>query len=453
MNECMQARPSFLSYFHPSILVIGLLGMASGLPLALTAGTLSAWLKDAHTDIETIGLFTLVGLPYTLKFLWAPLMDGVRLPLLARMGRRRSWLLLIQLLLAAFLFVSSSIDPTQNLQLLALLIFSLAIASASQDIVIDAYRTEWLPPLQLGVGVTMTTLGYRIGMLLSGAGALVLAQKFSWSGAYAAMGVVMLGFAGFTLFLLKEPTISEAARAEADRPTLNFADWLHRHVVAPFQDFARQGDWWLILLFVITYKLGDAMLGGMTNPFLLELGFSKIQIAGIVKSFGLFPTLAGVMAVGWFTARYRLIVLLLVTGLFHAATNLMFLVQAQIGLGPEHFLNLGSISLTLGETILAIGTALENFTTALSAGVFVVFISRLCNAQYTATQYALLSALAAMGRTLLAASSGALVAHLGWEIFFALCVGLALPSLGILWALTRRGALAMLTTSPQDRLS
>lgn len=416
--------PQFLTrrqaFADPVLWVIGLLGIASGLPLALTAATLGTWLKDEGISKTSIGLFAAVGTPYALKFLWAPLMDGLRLPLLgAWLGRRRSWLLVAQLLIVLGLALLAFVDPrTTPLSLAGLALF-VAVASSTQDIVIDAYRTERLTPAQLGAGITLTTLGYRIGMLVSGAGALMLASRFGWPVTYLCMAGFMAAFLPLTL-LIAEPEIREIEPRVAGH-------WLRDYVVAPFADFARQPGWWVILLFILTYKLGDAFLGVMTNPFLLEIGFSKDEIASIVKLFGTGATIAGTLAIAFCTMRFRLITLLWAMGLLHALTNAMFLLQAHMGANAH---------------ILAAGIALENFTGAISSGVFVVFISRLCHARYTATQYALLSALAAFGRTNLSTGAGWVADAFGWEPFFAICILLALPSLGILWWLNRKGFLA-----------
>lgn len=418
MTETLTRRHAFAD---PVLWVIGLLGMASGLPLALTAATLGTWLKDEGISKTSIGLFAAVGTPYALKFLWAPLMDGVRLPLIGRLGRRRSWLLVAQSSIVLGLGALAFIDPQAAPLSLAAIALFVAVASATQDIVIDAYRTERLTPAQLGAGITMTTLGYRVGMLVSGAGALMLATRYGWPATYLCMAAFMAAFVPLTL-LIAEPAVRDA------EPRLP-GHWLRDYVVAPFADFARQPGWWVILLFILTYKLGDAFLGVMTNPFLLEIGFSKDDIASLVKLFGTGATIAGTLAIAWCTMRFRLVTLLWAMGLLHALTNAMFLLQAHMGANPQ---------------ILAAGIALENFTGAISSGVFVVFISRLCHARYTATQYALLSALAAFGRTNLSAGAGWVADSLGWEPFFVICILLALPSLGVLLWLTKRGML------PQD---
>ncbi len=428
MDAFPTRRPAFLD---PTLWVVGLLGMASGLPLALTASTLGAWLKDEGISKTSIGLFAAVGVPYALKFLWAPLMDGARLPLFARLGRRRGWLLFTQLLLVAAMAGMSRLEPASAPGMVALAGLFLAAVSATQDIVIDAYRTERLNTAQLGAGVTMTQLGYRVGMLVSGAGALLLADRLGWQASYLCMAALMACFLPLTL-AMAEPVLAETPRA-----VQGASAWLRDYVAAPFLDFMRQPGWWALLLFVITYKLGDAFLGVMTNPFLLEIGFSKTQIAGIVKLFGTGATLLGIVAVAACMARFRMFTLLWSVGLLHAITNGMFLLQARVGADPTLYFR----GFTTGESMLALSIGLENFTGALSSGVFVVFISRLCHARYTATQYALLSALAAFGRTVLSTSGGKVADAYGWAAFFVLCMLFALPSLGVLWWLRKRGLL------------
>lgn len=426
---------AFKLYVQPRIFAIGLLGMASGLPLSLTASTLSAWLKEAGVDKTTIGLFAAVATPYTLKFLWAPLMDGLHLPLLHRMlGRRRSWMLLTQAMLVIGLIVMAGVNPAVDPWTTAAAAFFIAFFSASQDIVVDAYRTERLTADELGAGVAMTTLGYRIGMLITGAGALYLADAFDWRLTYVCMAYIMAWFLLLTL-LLREPEIpAQDVKDHSTEPALQrIASWIREYVVMPFSDFMRTPAWMAILLFIITYKLGDAFLGVMTNPFLLEIGFTKTEIGSIVKVFGFTATILGTFVAAWCLKHYSMFQLLVGVGLLHAITNLMFVVQAHVGADGN---------------VLAAGIALENFTGGVSSGVFVVFISRLCHAQYTATQYALLSALAGFGRTNLSMAAGWISERFGWEVFFVICVLLALPSLGILWWLKQRGIVPIL--SQQD---
>jgi len=428
----------------PAIL---LLGFASGLPLALTGSTLSTWLKDAGVTITAIGLFAAVAMPYSLKFFWAPLID--RLPLLVltkQFGRRRGWMLLIQLLLASVIALMAFADPIANPWWTAVVALMLSTLSASQDIVLDAYRTERLKPEEYGPGIAMFTLGYRIGMLISGAGALYLAEYYGWQATYLTMAAIMGSMMLLTL-LSREP---DSPLIEADDKTESLGQrwisWFKSAVIAPFTNFMTREQWLLILLFIALYKLGDAFLGVMTNPFLLEIGFTKPQIASIVKIYGFAATIIGTFWGGSLAKKYGVYGPLFFCGLLHAATNMMFLVQVKVGSDPTPLFNwiipLGEngweIAPGTGSFVLALGIALENLSGGMSSAVLVVFISQLCNIQYTATQFALLSSLATLGRTTLSSSSGYFVKLLGWEGFFVFSVLLALPSLLLLMFLKQR---------------
>ncbi len=429
------------TYLTPKLLTILALGFFSGLPLALTGSTLSTWLSDEGISIALIGIATIVATPYALKFLWSPLVDNVPLPFFtARFGRRRGWLVCVQLLLAIVILMMSVSNPAENMMMTLIAAVFLAYLSATQDIVIDALRTELLDPSELGQGSVMTTLGYRVGMLVSGAGCLYLADIYSWKVAYLAMaGLAVLGM-WVTLMLKEPPDVRQKHIAPVGESFK--ALWRRRieqTVITPFTDFMHRKGWLLILVFIATYKLGDAFLGNLTNPFLREIGFSKTQIANVVKLYGFAATIAGSFLGAWIVNRYGLVRPLLIGGFFHAVTNLMFLLQAKVGSDPTliWFLPLGDsgwlISTSKGMLVLTLGITLENFTGGISSAILVVFISSLCNRQFTATQYALLSSLAVLGRTTLATSAGAIVANVGWEWFFIFSVLLALPSLILLY--------------------
>jgi PAT family beta-lactamase induction signal transducer AmpG len=406
-------------YFHPRLLIVLLLGFASGLPLALTASTLSAWLAESHVDKTSIGLFAAVATPYALKFLWAPVMDAAPFPLLSKLfGRRRGWILATQIALIVSILGLGIADPAINPWMTALAALLVAICSASQDIVIDAYRVEILTKEQQGMGAAMVQYGYRFGMLASGAGALALADHISWTATYMVIAAVMsLGI--LTILFSPEPEVSETILS---RRSLGVGGWLRDSVVAPFKDFMTNKHWLYLLLFIMLYKMGDAFLGIMTNPFLLEIGFSKTDIATVVKVYGLAATLIGVFLGGVLTLRWGTVRTLMICGIGHALTNLMFLVQARVGADIH---------------MLAIGIFLENLSGGMTASAFVAFISGLTHARYTATQYALLSSLAAMGRTWLTTTAGWTAETYGWEIFFIISVLLAVPGLVILWWLQK----------------
>ena len=416
----MAKKPGFIKglgrYFTRPLLTVLCLGFSSGLPLALTASTLSAWLSEAHVDKTAIGLFAAVATPYTLKFLWSPFMDNLPFPALTRLlGRRRGWMLATQIALAASLLLMAAASPTINPWATAAVALLVAFFSASQDIVIDAYRVELLTPEEQGEGAAMIQLGYRLGMLASGAGGLYLAAKLGWNATYIIMAAVMgLGMA--TTVLAQEP------KAPRIREPKKFVAWLRDAVVAPLADFMKHPAWWQILAFIVIYRLADAFIGGMTNPFLLEIGFKKEEIAGIVKLYGTVATLLGTFAGGSLTARFGALRIMFLAGLLHGATNLCYVWQAQVG---------------DNATVLAISTSLENLTGGIAASAFVAYLSNLCNVHYTATQYALLSSLSALGRTWFATPAGAVSKYFGWNWFFAFSALLALPGLVLIITLNR----------------
>lgn len=413
-------------YLRPHILLIGLLGFFSGLPLALTASTLSAWLADSGVDRTAIGLFAAVATPYAFKFLWSPLMDGVRLPLLWRMGRRRSWMLLTQLLLVAALVAMAFTNPAVSASITALAAVVIATASASQDIVIDAYRVERLQPEEQGAGAAISTFGYRIGMLISGAGALYLADHAGWQITYLAMAALASLSIVVTLWMRESVVIANDTQQPATPSSSNLLavkQFIKSSVIAPFADFMTRPHWWQVLLFVVLYKLGDAFLGVMFNPFLLDIGFTKSDIAEIAKIYGFAATMLGVFLGGHLVAHAGMYRTLMVGGFVHMLTNLLLVWQAQLG-ADKHFL---IFSITA-----------ENITGGLTTAAFIAYLAGLCKVHYTATQYALLSSFAAFGRTWLSTPSGAVAEAFGWEIFFVISCVIALPSLALLWWLEKR---------------
>lgn len=401
---------SLTIYCQKKLLVIGLLGLVSGLPLALTASTLGIWLTEVGVDKTTIGLFAAVSTPYVLKFLWAPLVDQLKIPLLtALLGRRRSWLIVVEAVLIIAVVGLGFSNPAAAAGATALWAVVLAASSATQDIIIDAYRVEYLDDEQQGAGAAMVVFGYRIGMLVSGAGALFLADHVSWELTYLAMAAVVPLGAVVVLFAGEPKDYREPKDASE-----SMAAWLKHAVIDPFQEFLTRGGAWLILAFIIFFKFGDALAGVMTGPFLVDIGFTKTQIATVVKSYGLAATLIGAFLGGALVARVSILKALLICGLLQMASNLMFAVQASVG---------ADIWL-LGATI-----TVENFSGGMGTAAFVAYISRLCNVQYTATQYALLSALAATGRVWLSTSGGYMAEHMGWELFFIASTVAAVPGI------------------------
>ncbi|MBH68011.1 MAG: MFS transporter [Rhodospirillaceae bacterium] len=405
-------------YFQRKLVTILILGFVSGLPLLLSFGTLSAWLREAGVERSTIGLFALVGLPYALKPIWAPLMDGLRLPFLTDLlGRRRAWLIASQVMLASAIIGLAYSDPKQAPVAMAVFAVLVAFFSASQDIVIDAYRIETLPDEQQGMGAAMVTYGYRGGMLVAGAGTLFLADYWTWTHAYLVMSLLIC--IGMLIVILSpEP---EAALTP-DLKNRSLRDWLMYYVVNPFSEFATRPGWILIILFVVTFKLGDAFLSVMTNPFYIDLGFSKTEIAEITKLFGVLALGIGLFIGGILIKRFGMLITLVITGILQAASNLIFAYQAIVGY------DLTALTLTI---------AVENITGGMGTAAFVAYLSGLTNISFTATQYALLSALMSLGRNILSSPSGYVVDALGWVDFFVFSVVMALPGLFLLLILVR----------------
>jgi PAT family beta-lactamase induction signal transducer AmpG len=428
-------------YLTPRQLIILVMGFASGLPLLLTLTTLSYWLSTANVDKTSIGLFLLVGTPYTYKFLWSPVMDRVRLPALGTLlGQRRSWLLIVQILLAASVFLMGQTDPVSDAWMTALAAVAVAFFSASQDIVIDAYRIELLSAEEQGAGAGTTQVGYRLGMILAGAGATAMSDFMPWSIVYAAMAAAILGCAVVTLFL------PEPKHPVANRAPKGYADFLQTAVVAPIADFVRRDGWWVILAFILLYKYGEAFGGAMANPFYHEMGFSGSEIAVVSKVYGVIATLVGGVLGGFLVARLGLFRTLMLGGIVQAVTILLMsvlawqqtaLVTELAGLGaPESPVYIAAQTeghAALVRWLMAAITA-ENVTAGIASAALVAYLSGLCNSAYTATQYALFSSLMAFGRTILSAGSGWLIDSLdnNWALFWALTVVMAVPGLLLL---------------------
>ncbi len=408
-------------YRQPRLVIIFLMGFASGLPLALTGATLAIWLTELRLSLTSIGLFAMLGVPYNVKFVWSPLIDRVPIPVLTRwLGRRRSWLLVIQLALIGAIVALGATRPEQAPWWTVLAALGVAVLSASQDVVIDAYRIETAREHEQGASAAMTQYGYRLGMLASGAGALFLAAFLPWSWVYAAMaGLCSIGV--LTTLLAPEPRIGAVAA-----PSANLLGRLREAVLAPFVEFLRRQGVavaLLILAFIVLYALGEAFAGAMANPFYVTVGFSKVEIATVTKAFGLAATLSGVFLGGLAVARYGVLKALLGCGICQALSNLMFAAQALAG----HDLR-----------VLVVTITIENLTAGMASAAFVAYLSVLCNVAYTATQYALFTSFAALGRTFLASTSGWVADHVGWVEFFLISTLLALPGLAILgWMMHR----------------
>ncbi|MGD9638633.1 MAG: AmpG family muropeptide MFS transporter [Alphaproteobacteria bacterium] len=407
---------NFAVYLDKRIISILFLGFSSGLPLLLLFSTLSFWLKDAGVPIELIGFFSLVRTPYSFKFLWSPLIDRYKIPYFSKvMGRRRSWVLLTQILLMFSIWGMACSNPNSSLYVMGCFAFLVAFFSSSQDIVIDAYRIEILEETEQGAGSAMVVLGYRIAMLFSGAGALYLASFFSWQVVYMVMGcAVLVGI--ITILLIKEPKYEEKGESISQKEDFLIAIF-RKSIVEPLKDFMQRPKAIWILAFIMVYKLCDTYMGIMANPFYVEVGFSKETIAKIIQVYGMGATITGGILGGVFVKKYGIMNSLFVGAILQALSNLMYAAQAVVG-NDERFL------------VLTI--TVENISGGLGTTAFVAYMSSLCSIAYTATQYALLSSIMAFARDILASTSGKVAFLLGWTNFFIVTSFMAIPSLLLL---------------------
>jgi PAT family beta-lactamase induction signal transducer AmpG len=466
---------AFAVYLRPRVLLVMFLGFSAGLPLALSGSTLLFWMREAGVDLATIGLFALVGTPYTVKFLWAPLVDALDVPVLSRLlGRRRSWLVLTQVWLMAAIVFLGFCDPISSPWLVAAGALMVATASATQDIVIDAFRIESLNENEQAAGMASYVAAYRVGMLASTAGALFLvsgaeglglSKQAAWTAGYAAMAALVLIGVGASL-VATEPEKSALHAAHAGQQTaarmirnaivlllaglllLVFTRWLTGFllvmlpgatllqllpslalpafiIVLAVREFGDRDQVIAILIFVVLFKFTDALSGAMTPPFVYDLGFSRNEYAAIIKGVGLAATLLGGFAGGFVARGLSLATCLWIGGTVQAAANLAFSWQATVGYDIAW---------------LTFAIIVENFTSAVGTVIFVAYLSALCsNPLRTATQYAVLTALAAVGRTFLSSGAGYLAEATGWAAFFAVCAAAAIPGLVLLAFLQWRG--------------
>jgi PAT family beta-lactamase induction signal transducer AmpG len=428
------ARPSWLDavavYFKPRVLIVLLLGFASGLPLALSGSTLAVWLTERDVDLATIGLFSLVGLPYTFKFIWAPMVDALDVPLLSRMlGRRRGWLVFTQLLIVVAVAILGLSDPEKSLTFVLIGAVLVAAASATQDIVIDAFRVESLAPDEQAAGMAGYVAAYRIGMLASGAGTLILVAWLENTGV-ARQSVWMWGYFAAALAMVIGIAASILATEPAPPPrdeavSGNALERLVATATGAFGEFLARDAAVAVLLFVVLYKFCDAFAGALTAAFVINIGFDKAVYAAVVKGVGLAAALIGGFAGGAIARSVSLAAALWIGGIVQMVSNFTFSWLAWVGTSVP----------ALTFTIVV-----ENFTGAIGTVIFVAYLSALCGSRmHTATQYALLTALAAVGRTTLASGAGFVAEETGWVWFFVVTAFAALPSLALLAWLQMRG--------------
>lgn len=431
-------------YLRPQVLIIWLLGFSAGLPLALSGATLSVWMADRGVDLETIGLLSLAGLPYAIKFLWAPLVDGLDVPMLAtRLGRRRSWMVTSQIFLMAAILLLGTRDPVSAPFAVGLGALLVATASATQDIVIDAYRIESLKSDEQAAGMASYVAAYRIGMLVSGAGVIALTawleargltKEVVWPIAYAISALLVL-VGMFAILFAGEPEAARSAEGESKGGLAHLA----RATRGAMTELLSREAVVAVLAFVVLYKLCDALAGTLTGPFVLALGYDKATYAGIVKVVGLIASILGGFAGGMLAHGLPLAQSLWLGALLQMTSNLAFVWLATM---PP--------SVPVLTTVILI----ENFTGGISTVIFVAYLSVLCaNPAHTATHYALLTALAAVGRTLIASISGYVASSLGWPLFFLATTATAVPSLMLLARLQARGHFDTLGRVGQQRIA
>lgn len=389
------------------------LGFSSGLPLALTGATLQAWLATTSIDIKTIGIFSLAGLPYAIKFIWSPVMDRFSIPWL---GRRKGWIIITQLLLVVSIIYMASLSPAASPMTMGVAAMFVAFLSASQDIAIDAYRADVLMPKERGLGVAMAVTGYRIAMLVSGALALILSDRIGWTKTYQLMAIIMALSIIATL-------LCPGANGEARHPRD-----MKEAVAGPLREFFSRRYALLFILFIILYKLPDAFAGSLTTAFLIKgPGFSPTEVGAVNKALGLASTMAGAFLGGWLMRRLGLFRSLLYFGVFQAGSSLGFTALAIAG---------------RSYPLLIASVTIENLSSGMGTAAFVSLMMALCNKDFTATQYAMLSAVSAMGRIFAGPPSGFLADILGWPWFFIFSACVALPGL-LLLLIMKKGVLTL----------
>lgn len=407
----------YQTYANKTMLAMAALGFASGFPFLLVFSTLSLWLKEAGWTYIAIGAFSLVKLPYAFKWLWAPLLDYVKIPFLYCLGRRRSWALLLQMCVFISILFMAEINPEATPRMMWFGAIMVSLSSASLDIVLDAYRVEtfYNKSEDQASGSAVFVLGYRIGLIFSGAGALGLAAYMSWNNVYfiMAMGSV-IGFV--TLLLIKEPDNHFKYNNDGTEKKIfqRLSHFFHKSVVEPFSDFIKHKNWPLFIFLIFIYRMSDAYIAPMAFPFYSDMGFTKLEIAWIIKIYGMAAAIAGGLFGGILVKKHGIYRGLYICGFTQGITTLLFSLQAMAG----H--NIPLLTLTI---------ALENFSSGMATTALVGFISSLCNVAYTATQYALLSSVMSLARDAFAATSGWLAELVTWPIFFAIAAMFSLPSI------------------------
>ncbi len=393
-------------YCNKKQLLIFIMGISSGIPLYLILSTLFIWLARENVDISTIGLFALTQIPWSLKFLWAPFIDNYKIPFLCNFfGQRKSWLLLTQLNLSIFIICLGYSNPIDNLEITAIFALLVSFFSASQDIVVDAYRIEILNDNSQGAGAAMTQFGYRIGGLLAGAGSLYLTTYFSWEQIFLLVSLIILFLMVLIIFVIPSENIHKAS---------------NKNLITPFKEFIFRNTFLkilLIFLFIFFFKFGDVIAGVMANPFYVKIGFTNIEIANASKVFGVIMTIIGVFTGGYLVKEVGILKALIISGFFQIFSNLLYVLLNSVG--PD-------------INYLFLTVAGENFSGGLGSAAFVAYLSALCNKKYTGTQYALLSSIMGLARAILSSPSGYFVEAFGWSSFFIFSTFCGVPAILIL---------------------
>ncbi len=440
-------------YRHPRVAAMLFLGFSAGLPFLLVFSTLSAWLRDQGVERSTIGFFGWVGIMFSIKVLWAPIVDRLPLPLLTRaLGKRRSWMLVAQIGIAVGVIAMAATDPVAELPRLALLAVFVAFASATQDVAIDAWRVEAVEIERQGAMAASYIFGYRLALLVAGAGAFYIADFSSWAMAYRIMAMLML-VGIVTTLLVAEPEhhISAATREMEQRmadaiarfahlpgPLQRAAAWFSSAVAAPFLEFFhRNGRAALLILALVgLYKVSDLIMGIMANPFYIDLGFTKSEIATVAKVFGFGMTITGTVVGGVLVARIGLMRSLLTGAVMVATTNLLFMVLARIG--PDLWM-------------LAVTISADNLSVGVSSVALIAYLSSLTNRAYTATQYALFSSLMTLPGQFIGGFSGVVVDALGYANFFVYAASAGIPAILLVLYLMRHPSLGTETPTTPTR--
>lgn len=436
-------REAILVYRHPRVIAIFFLGFAAGLPLLLVFSTLTAWLRDYEVSHSAIGFFAWVGITYSIKVFWAPIVDRLPIPFLTHFfGKRRSWILLAQIGIGLGLFFMSGLDPREQLVTVALLSVWVAFSSATQDISVDAYRIEAAVAEYQGAMSASYIFGYRVALLVAGAGALYFADTWSWSIAYQLMAVLML--VGIVTVLCVDEPLSEepenTGSTSSGQPMwLRLSLWFKTAVINPFIDFFERNGRFavMVLLLIAVYRLSDITMGIMANPFYLDLGFSKSQIAAVGKVYGFFMTLFGAFLGGLMVVRYGIFRPLIAGAILVAATNILFAILSTVGADIDW---------------LAVTISADNLSGGFASSAFIAYLSSLTNRAYTATQYALFSSLMTLPGKFISGFSGLIVGSSGYFSFFILAAILGIPAVVLSYIAYRHDrTLGKNTSSPATK--